>query len=142
MPSRTRRYLGRDRQAPDSDAGGFEHDDRALLQVCLQLTQVGEQRRAWTEAARPASRRKRITDGSAEPLSARSCPKSVSAETTVRSSSRACRMTTRSDALAKPRSRTCTVSCPAEVRRCPSCGERFSSRRNLKRLGEEEGDAQ
>jgi hypothetical protein len=77
-------------QGPDPDAVRLDHDDASVLERLSELGQVVLLRSAaWSAGRCWLPCRNRITDGEVSLWVARSVPKSVSAETTTRSSPRA-----------------------------------------------------
>lgn len=87
-----------------------------------------------TRVSRSADRR-RTSDGSLRPPTARRVAKSASAEMTTRPLVEAWIRIGRSSAVSRPSSLTCVASWPAERSRTATRGERFASTRNLKPAG-------
>ena len=75
--------------------------------------------------------RKRMTEGFRSVVSASNVPKSVSADTRMRSSSLECAKTLESSADCKPQSRTCDASCPFFRNPSARIGDNALSIKNL-----------
>jgi hypothetical protein len=88
----------------------------------------------WSGVSRSADRR-RTSDGSLRPPTARRVAKSASAEMTIRPLLDAWARIDRSSAVSRPSSLTWVTSCPAQRTRAATRGERFASTRNLKPAG-------
>jgi hypothetical protein len=81
--------LRQEGEAADPDALWLDHGDAAIRQRIGQHRQVVQEERDLLVRAPLGTAAKRITEGLVARLDASSVPKSVSAETTIRSSSAA-----------------------------------------------------